>query len=85
MVRRVLLAALAAVPLVLLSCSEVEDQTRAPTARDFPRAYRAVSEATSNAYANEQSRDDRREAQPVMDLADRRPGMTVADIGAGEG
>jgi ubiquinone/menaquinone biosynthesis C-methylase UbiE len=78
-------AALALALLTLAGCREADDHTRAPTARDFPRAYRAVSEATSNAYANEQSRDDRREAQTVMDLADIRPGMTVADIGAGEG
>ena len=80
-----LAAAFALALLALAGCREVEDQTRPPTARDFPRAYRPVSQATSNAYANEQSRDDRREAQTVMDLADIRPGMTVADIGAGEG
>ena len=40
---------------------------------------------SGNAFSNEQSRDDRREAQTVMDLAEIRRGMTVADIGAGEG
>lgn len=78
----------AAVCLALLAvsgCRQAEDETRPPTSREFPRAYRPVSAASSNAFANEQSRDDRREAQTVMDLANIRPGMTVADIGAGEG
>ncbi len=75
------LAALAA----LVSCQQAEDTSRPPSSREFPRAYRPVSAAVSNAFSNEQARDDRREAQTVMDLAEIRPGMTVADIGAGEG
>jgi len=62
----------------------VEDE-RPATSREFPRAYRPVSAAAGNAFSTEQSRDDRREAQTVMDLAGIRRGMTVADIGAGDG
>lgn len=85
MVRQLLLSGLAAVCLALPACQQAQDSTRPPTARDFPRAYRPVSAVSSSAFSNEQSRDDRREAQTVMDLAQIRRGMTVADIGAGEG
>lgn len=78
-------AALCLALLAVAGCREAADDTRPVTSRDFPRAYRPVSAAVSNAFSNEQSRDDRREAQTVMDLANIRPGMTVADIGAGEG
>ena len=74
-----------AVLFALAACQQAEDTSRPPTSREFPRAYRPFSAAVSNAFSNEQTRDDRREAQTVMDLADIRPGMTVADIGAGEG
>lgn len=62
-----------------------EDDGRPETAREFPRAYRPVSALGGNSVSSEQARDDRREAQTVMDLANIKPGMTVADIGAGEG
>lgn len=72
--------------VALAACDfAAEEESRPLTARDFPRAYRPVSELGSNAFSTEQIRDDRREAQTVMDLANIRRGMTVADIGAGEG
>ena len=55
------------------------------TARDFPRAERAVSELGANQFSTETQRDSVGEADKVMDLAEIAPGMTVADIGAGEG
>lgn len=58
---------------------------RPPGAREFPRPYRPVSAAGANSISSEQVRDDRREAETVMDLANIREGMVVADIGAGEG
>ena len=67
------------------ACDYAQQESRPPTARDFPRAYRPVSAIGSNAFSTEQIRDDRREAQTVMELARITPGMTVADIGAGEG
>lgn len=51
----------------------------------FPKPDRPVVKVVSNQFANEDARDERNEAQVVMDLAKIRPGMTVADIGAGEG
>ena len=61
------------------------DAGRTETARDFPRAERPVSELGSNQFSTEIQRDSVGEAQRVMALADIRPGMTVADLGAGEG
>ncbi|WP_370032109.1 class I SAM-dependent methyltransferase [Qipengyuania mesophila] len=51
----------------------------------FPEPDRPVSEIGSNQFSTEDQRDSRGEAQTVMDLAQLEPGMTVADIGAGNG
>ena len=51
----------------------------------FPPADRPVSDITSSQYSNEEARDKRNEAETVMDMAEIEPGMTVADIGAGNG
>ncbi len=61
------------------------DLDRPETSREFPRAFRPVSELGGTSVSTEQARDDRNEANTVMDLANIRDGMTVADIGAGEG
>lgn len=71
--------------LLAAGCKPSGEERRPPSARDFPRAYRPVSVASADASINEQARDDRREAATVMDLAQIRPGMTVADLGSGEG
>lgn len=52
---------------------------------EFPEPDRPVAEVVSTEFADEDARDERNEANVVMELADIRPGMTVADIGAGEG
>ncbi len=44
-----------------------------------------MSDLVSNQFSTETARDNRGEAETVMDLAGIKPGMTVADIGAGEG
>ncbi len=51
----------------------------------FPAADRPVAHIVSSRWSNEEARDRLREASQVMDRASIRPGMTVADIGAGEG
>ena len=72
--------------LWLTACSPgAADADRPETAREFPRPDRPVSELGANRFSDETSRDEVNEAQTVMDLADLRAGMTVADIGAGEG
>ena len=51
----------------------------------FPQADRPVAGIVSSRWSTEEARDRVREAERVMDWADIRKGMTVADIGAGEG
>ena len=51
----------------------------------FPPADRPVSDITASQFADEESRDRVNEAETVMDMADIEAGMTVADIGAGNG
>lgn len=51
----------------------------------FPKAERPVAPIVSSRWSDEESRDRLNEADKVMDLAGIKPGMTVADIGAGEG
>lgn len=79
-------ALLSAIAL-LAGCTPVKDydSDRPESARAFPRADRPVSELGANRFATETERDSVNEAQTVMDLAELGEGMTVADIGAGEG
>jgi SAM-dependent methyltransferase len=51
----------------------------------FPRPDRPVAKIISPAYSDEKSRDSNGEAERVMDRLGIRPGLRVADIGAGEG
>lgn len=52
---------------------------------EFPKADRPVAPITSSRWSTEEARDRVREAVRVMDAAGLKLGMTVADIGAGEG
>ncbi len=75
-----------AAALALAGCQSPEaDDGRPETSREFPKADRPIGPGGATDYFAEQTRDDRREAVTVMDLANISPGMTVADIGAGEG
>lgn len=65
--------------LLLAGCGKKSDES------PFPKPTRPVSPIVSASYSNEDARDGVREAETVMKLADVRPGMFVADIGAGEG
>lgn len=72
--------------LALCACQQQPaDDGRAETARSFPVADRPVSKMAANSIASEVQRDSFNEARLVMDLANIVPGMSVADIGAGEG
>lgn len=62
-----------------------EQESRRSSAAEFPRADRPVAPIVSTRYASEEARDRLNEATDIMDRAGIRPGMTVADIGAGEG
>ncbi|QDP19003.1 methyltransferase domain-containing protein [Sphingomonas xanthus] len=56
-----------------------------PDAPQFPDAGRDVAPIVSDRFSTEDARDRVGEANEVMRLAGVRPGMFVADIGAGEG
>src|SRR3546814_9878618 len=83
---RASIAALALLPL-LGGCdapwSDAGD--RAETAREFPAADRPVAPIVSTKWSTEEARDRVNEADDVMNSADVRAGMTVADIGPGDG
>jgi len=51
----------------------------------FPDAKRDVAPIVSDRFSTEDARDRAGEAEEVMRLAGIAPGMSVADIGAGEG
>lgn len=85
--RSAALLAGAALLLGLAGCDRLSGTREGdrPEATDFPRADRPISPIVSTRWSDEISRDRQNEARDTMDLAGVRPGMTVADIGAGEG
>lgn len=88
MLRRALVPGLALLSALLTAgCDGIVPVAGDPTdsAVSFPKPDRPIAKVVSNQFSNEDARDERNEAQVVMDLADIRAGMTVADIGAGEG
>jgi len=60
-------------------------QEKAEQHTGFPAADRPVATIVSARWSTEEARDRLNEAGQVMNLAGVKPGMTVADIGAGEG
>jgi predicted methyltransferase len=54
-------------------------------ALDFPAPDRPIAPIISTRWSTEEERDRKKEALTVMNRAEIAPGMTVADIGAGEG
>ncbi len=77
----------AAAALALGGCERLGlgDSKRPATARAFPAPDRPVARTVSNAWSTEAARDEVNEAAAMMTAAGVAPGMTVADIGAGEG
>ena len=65
--------------LLLLSCRAQ------PSEPHFPSAHRDVAPIVSDTFSTEDARDRLGEAEQVMQLAGVRPGMWVADVGAGQG
>src|SRR5437764_13557325 len=70
-------AALAA--LLLAACRAQPSEPR------FPGAHRDVAPIVGDAFSTEDARDRVGEAEQVMQLAAVKRGMSVADVGAGEG
>jgi SAM-dependent methyltransferase len=80
------LSALALVLLPIYGCKpQVTDTNRPATSLEFPRPFRPVSKLSGTEFSTEAKRDEAGEAQKVMAWASITPGMTVADLGAGEG
>ncbi len=82
------MAGLALISLLALAGCDATRPRPTPTPtddHDFPAADRPVATIVSSRWSTEETRDRLNEAEKVMDLAEIRPGMTVADIGAGEG
>lgn len=73
--------------MVLAACrsSAVSNIQGEDPAGPFPAADRPVASIVSPRWSTEEARDRLNEAGAVMDLSGMHPGMTVADIGAGEG
>src|SRR4051812_32267522 len=73
-------AALAA--LILLSLGGCRAK---PSEPHFPNANRPVAPTVSDVFSTEDARDRLGEADEVIRLAGVKPGMWVADVGAGQG
>jgi predicted methyltransferase len=73
--RRLLLAG----AVLLAGCEKPAEQST------FPMPERPVAPIVSARYSDEDARDSAGEFETVVDLAEVAPGMTIADIGAGEG
>ncbi|WP_176592655.1 class I SAM-dependent methyltransferase [Sphingobium sp. EM0848] len=74
--------------LLLAGCgpfSSDKNNDRPAAVRAFPRADRPVAPIVSTRWSSEEARDRVNEAEDIMNRAGIRRGMTVADIGAGEG
>ncbi|MEO7277142.1 MAG: methyltransferase domain-containing protein [Sphingomicrobium sp.] len=56
-----------------------------PSKPRFPAADRDVAPIVGDTFSTEDARDRLGEADEVMALAGMKPGMSVADVGAGEG
>jgi SAM-dependent methyltransferase len=65
--------------LILAACRAQPSEPR------FPAAHRDVAPIVGGTFSTEDARDRAGEAEEVMQLAGVKPGMSVADVGAGEG
>lgn len=77
---------IATLAVVLAACTPgapVRDEE--VESKAFPAAHRPVAPIVSSRYSTEEARDRLREADNVMTRSGVARGMTVADIGAGEG
>ena len=65
--------------LLLVGCRET------PGEPQFPKAHRPVAPIVGDSFSTEDARERLGEAEQVIGLAGIVPGMSVADVGAGEG
>lgn len=84
--RTLIVAAMGGLCLTLAACDGSKPLIKREEKPElFPAADRPVAHIVSSRWSNEEARDRLNEAGEVMDKAGIAPGMTVADIGAGEG
>src|SRR3954447_7113592 len=67
---------------LLLAVAACRSQPAEPR---FPNAHRDVSPIVNDSFSTEDARDRVGEAEQVVALSAVKPGMSVADVGAGEG
>jgi len=72
-------------PLIAMLLAGLAACRAEPEPRAFPPAGRDVAPIVGESFSTEDARDRVGEAEEVMRLAEIKPGMSVADIGAGEG
>ena len=72
-------------PWLLALAAAVCACRQAPEQPQFPKAHRDVAPIIGDSFSTEDARDRLGEAEQVMELAAVKPGMWVADVGAGEG
>ena len=72
-------AAAAALVVALAACRAQPGEPK------FPAAHRDVAPIVGGTFSTEDARDRLGEAEEVMELAGMKPGISVADVGAGEG
>jgi len=72
-------AALLLIAASLTACRKPPEQAH------FPKAHRDVASIVGDSFSTEDARDRLGEAEQVIRLSGVVPGMSVADIGAGEG
>jgi ubiquinone/menaquinone biosynthesis C-methylase UbiE len=71
---------------LLLTAAVILGSCRAqPSEPHFPNAERDVAPIVGATFSTEDARDRAGEAEQVTQLAGVKPGMSVADVGAGEG
>jgi SAM-dependent methyltransferase len=79
------IALLACTLALLPACNLLPSADRAERSGEFPAANRPVAPTVSTRWSDEDTRDRLGEADDVMNRAGIKPGMSVADIGAGDG
>ena len=70
---------------LLLASAALAGCERAPKKPVFPLPERPVAKIIASRFSDEPIRDRAGEARRIFEIADVRPGMKVADIGAGSG
>jgi predicted methyltransferase len=70
---------------LLLAAAAIASCRAAPDEQRFPKPHREVSSIIGDTFSTEDARDRLGEAEQVMEIAGVKPGMWVADVGAGEG